>query len=135
MILLQSGLFQERLKSHGAIVRAMKEGGFVSFGQLKCVVDFVICVGRGDIKLTHEARHAAKDTWHHFDAFGAVGIAIGEIEGVWVCGEAVEVWGELCAIAKSGVVSGEALNDNHDNIGLYPAAAEGSRHGEGRKGG
>ena len=53
VILLQSGLFQERLKSHGAIVRAMKEGGFVSFGQFVGVVDFVACVGRGDIKFTH----------------------------------------------------------------------------------
>ena len=113
----------------------MKEGGFVSFGQFVGVVDLVACVGRGDIKFTHQARHPAEDTGHHLNAFGSVGKAVREWYCLWVCGEAVEVWGELCAIAKPSVVSGEALNDNHDNIGLYPPAAEGSRHGEGRKGG
>ena len=113
----------------------MKEGGFVSFGQFVGVVDLVACVGRGDIKFTHQARHPAEDTGHHLNAFGSVGKAVREWYCLWVCRYFVEEGGKGLPIPKAGVVSSEALNDNHDNIRLYPPAAEGSRHGEGRKGG
>ena len=107
----------------------MKERGFVSFGQVKCVVDFVICVGGGDIELTHEAGHPTEDTGYHLDAFRSVGKAVRELNRLWVGRYFVEVGGKRFPIPKTGIVSGEALNDNKNDIGLYPTAAEGSRHG------
>ena len=108
----------------------MKEGGFISFGQLVCVVDFVVGVGRSDIKFTHQAWHTTEDAGNHFDAFGSVGKAVRELNRLWVCRYFVEEGGKGLSISKTGVVAGKAFNDNKNDIGLYPTAAEGSRHRE-----
>ena len=134
LILLQARLFEKRLKSHGAVIGAMKKGGFISFGELKGVVDFVAGVCRGDIKLTHEAGHSAENAGHHFDAFGAVGIAIGEIEGAGVGSEFVEVGCKRSAIPKTSIIAGEAFNDYENDVGLNPATALTARHRKWRQG-
>ena len=128
MVLLQSGLFEERLKSHGAVVGSMEKGRFVTISHCEGVVDFVVGIGGSDIKLTHEVGHSTENAGYHFDAFGTIGIAIRKVEGFGIFGEFVEVGRKWCAIAKARIIASQTLHDDENDVGLHPAATLTARH-------
>ena len=128
MVLLQSGLFEERLKSHGAVVGSMKKGRFVTLGQCEGVVYFVVGVSGSDIKLTHEVGHPTENAGNHFDTFGTIGIAIRKVEGFGILGQFVEVGRKWRAIAKAGIITSQTLHDDENDVGLHPSAALTARH-------